>query len=74
MKQSAASAVLNRIPASANATIWTVMNMQRSAKIMRLIDADELIEDILSYILEGKECDEVMEYLVKYSHPKQNLN
>ena len=35
---------------------------------------DELTEDILSYILEGKECDEVMEYLVKYSHPKQNLN
>lgn len=35
---------------------------------------DELIEDILSYILEGKECDEVIEYLIKYSHPKQNLN
>lgn len=35
---------------------------------------DELTEDILSYILEGKECDEVMEYLVKYAHPKQNLN
>ncbi|WP_312150393.1 hypothetical protein, partial [Empedobacter sp.] len=28
---------------------------------------DELTEDILSHILEGKECDEVMEYLVKYS-------
>lgn len=35
---------------------------------------DELTEDILSYILEGKECDEVMEYLLKYAHPKQNLN
>ena len=35
---------------------------------------DELTEDILSYILEGKECDEVMEYLVKYAHPKPNLN
>ena len=35
---------------------------------------DELTEDILSYVLEGKECDEVMEYLVKYAHPKQNLN
>lgn len=38
MKQNAASAVLNRIPASADVTIWTVMNMRRSAKIMRLID------------------------------------
>ncbi|GEM50642.1 hypothetical protein F0358_13820 [Empedobacter brevis] len=35
---------------------------------------DELTEDILSYILEGKECDEVMEYLVKYAHPKSKLN
>lgn len=35
---------------------------------------DELTEDVLSYVLEGKECDEVMEYLVKYAHPKMNLN
>jgi hypothetical protein len=34
MKQNAASAVLNRIPASANAIRWTVMNMRRSAKII----------------------------------------
>ena len=34
MKQSAASAVLNRIPASADVMIWTVMNMRRSAKII----------------------------------------
>ena len=32
MKQSAASAVLNRIPARADVTIWTVMNMLRSVK------------------------------------------
>ena len=38
MKQSAVSAVLNRIPASADVMIWTVMNMRRSVKIMRLID------------------------------------
>lgn len=34
VKHSAASAVRNRIPASANVTIWTVMNMRRSVKIM----------------------------------------
>lgn len=49
VKQSAASAVLNRIPASADVMIWTVMNMQRSVKIMRLIDADELIEYIKAF-------------------------
>ena len=38
MKQNAAFAVLNRIPASADVMRWTVMNMQRSVKIMRLID------------------------------------
>ena len=38
MKQNAASAVLNRIPASADVMIWTVMNMRRNVKIMRLID------------------------------------
>jgi hypothetical protein len=38
MKQSAASAVKSMIPASADVMIWTVMNTQRSAKIMRLID------------------------------------
>ena len=32
MKHSAASAVLNRIPASADVTIWTAMNMWRSVK------------------------------------------
>ena len=34
VKQSAASAVRSRIPASADVMIWTVMNMWRSAKIM----------------------------------------
>ena len=34
MKQSAASAALSRIRASADVMIWTVMNMQRSAKII----------------------------------------
>jgi hypothetical protein len=38
VKHSAAFAVLNRILASADVMIWTVMNTQRSAKIMRLID------------------------------------
>jgi hypothetical protein len=42
VKQSAASAVLNRILVSADVMIWTVMNMRRSVKIMRLIDADKL--------------------------------
>ena len=46
MKQNAASAVLNRIPASADVTIWTAMNMRRSVKSMRLIDADKLKEVI----------------------------
>ena len=32
MKQSAASAARNRIPASADVMIWTTMNMRRSAK------------------------------------------
>jgi len=35
---------------------------------------DELIEDILAYVIEGKECNEVMQYLVRYAHPKQSLN
>lgn len=35
---------------------------------------DELTEDILSFVIEGKECDEAMKYLVKYAHPKENLN
>ena len=35
---------------------------------------DALIEDVLSFILEGKECDEVVEYLVKYTHSKASLN
>lgn len=34
VKHSAASAARNRIPASADVTIWTVMNMQKIAKIM----------------------------------------
>lgn len=35
---------------------------------------DELIEDILSQILEGKNCDEAISYLIKYAQPlyKQN--
>ena len=45
-KQNAASAVRNRIPASVDVMIWTVMNMRRSAKNMKLIDADELIKYI----------------------------
>ncbi|RLZ09759.1 hypothetical protein [Faecalibacter macacae] len=35
---------------------------------------DELIEDVLSFVIDGKECDDVMEYLTKYAHPKANLN
>lgn len=35
---------------------------------------DELIEDVLSYVIDGKECDEVMVYLTKYAHPKPSLN
>ena len=35
---------------------------------------DELIEDVLSYVLDGKECNEVMDYLTKYAHPKPSLN
>lgn len=35
---------------------------------------DELIEDVLGYVLEGKPCDEAMDYLIKYAHPKSNLN
>ena len=38
VKQSAASAARNRIPASADVMIWTVMNMRRSVRIMKLID------------------------------------
>nr|DAZ83694.1 MAG TPA: hypothetical protein [Caudoviricetes sp.] len=34
MKHSAASDVLSRIPVSADVMIWTVMNMQRNAKII----------------------------------------
>lgn len=41
-KQNAASAVRNRIPARVDVMIWTVMNMRRSVKNMRLIDADKL--------------------------------
>ena len=43
MKQNAAFAVLNRIPVSADVTRWTVTNMRRSVKNMRLIDDDKLI-------------------------------
>ena len=35
---------------------------------------DELIEDVLGFVIEGKECDDVMQYLTKYAHPKANLN
>lgn len=35
---------------------------------------DRLIDDILKYIIEGKECNEVIEYLTKYAHPKETLN
>lgn len=35
---------------------------------------NELIEDVLGFIIQGKECDDVMQYLVKYAHPKANLN
>lgn len=34
------------IPASADVMIWTVMNMRRSAKNMRLIDADKIIDSL----------------------------
>lgn len=55
VKQNAASAVLNRIPVSADVMIWTVMNMQRSAKNMKLIDADKLKEAINSSLNTGRE-------------------
>jgi hypothetical protein len=51
VKQSVASVVLNRIPASADVMIWTVMNMRRSAKNMKLIDADKLILRLNDYAL-----------------------
>ncbi|WP_313374249.1 hypothetical protein [Chishuiella sp.] len=35
---------------------------------------DRLIDDILKYIIEGKECNEVIDYLTKYVHPKETLN
>ena len=35
---------------------------------------DELIEDVLAFVMDGKQCDDVMEYLTKYAHPKRNLN
>jgi len=35
---------------------------------------DELIEDVLGFVMDGKQCDDVMEYLTKYAHPKRNLN
>lgn len=35
---------------------------------------DALIEDILSFVIEGKDCDEAIVYLTKYLHPKENLN
>lgn len=35
---------------------------------------DALIEDILSFVIEGKDCDEAIVYLTKYLHPKKNLN
>jgi len=35
---------------------------------------DRLIDDILKYIIEGKECNEVIDYLTKYAHPKETLN
>jgi hypothetical protein len=55
VKHSAASAVLSRIPASADVMIWTVMNMRRSVKIMRLINADKLKEAINSSLNTGRE-------------------
>ena len=55
MKQNAASAVLNRIPASADVMRWTVMNMRRSAKIMRLIDADAMNEELFYKQVGGKD-------------------
>lgn len=54
VKHSVASAVLNRIPASADVTIWTAMNMRRSVKIMRLIDADKLIHALCRDYTTGK--------------------
>lgn len=35
---------------------------------------NELIEDVLTFITQGKECADVMDYLTKYAHPKHNLN
>jgi hypothetical protein len=54
VKQSAASAVLSRILVSADVMTWTVMNMRRSVKIMRLIDADKLIHALCRDYATGK--------------------
>jgi len=35
---------------------------------------DEMIEDILNFIIDGKDCDQVINYLLKYAHPIQSLN
>jgi hypothetical protein len=55
VKHSVASAVLSRILASAGLMIWTVVNMKRSAKNMKLIDADKLKEAINSSLNTGRE-------------------
>lgn len=43
------------IPASADVMIWTVMNTQRSVKIMRLIDADAMNEELFYKQVGGKD-------------------
>lgn len=35
---------------------------------------EELINDVLEFVMEGKSYQDVVEYLMKYAHPKQNLN
>ena len=35
---------------------------------------DALIEDVLGYVVEGKNCQEAIVYLTKYLHPRESLN
>jgi hypothetical protein len=63
VKRNAASAVRNRIPASVDVMMWTVMNMQRSVKNMRLIDADELIKYIKIWEIETSISSDQKEFI-----------
>lgn len=49
VKQNAASAVLNRIPASADVMRWTVMNMRRSVK--NISQREEIMNEYFTLVL-----------------------